>query len=215
MAISKFAVDLKAVLFDLDGVLVDTYKVWFWLFNKTLKHFGYKPITLKVFAQNWGQSTEEDVRIFMPEIKLKDVIRYFSLNFPKFTKYMKVNQEAKQVLKKLKKMGLRIGCVTNSHRDITKLEIEKSGLKNFFDIIITADDVKKPKPAPDMLVKAIKNLKVKPDEVIFVGDTKTDLITGENTGCIFVGYKIKSRFRISSLKQLFTILKNFETKENR
>lgn len=204
---------IKAILFDLDGVLVDTYKVWFRLFNKTLKHFGYQPITLKVFAENWGQSTQEDVRIFMPEIKLKDVKRYLSINFPKFMKYMKVNPEAIEVLKKLKKMGLKIGCVTNSHCDITKLEIEKSGLKKFFDVVITADDVKKPKPAPDMLVKAIKNLKGKSDNVIFVGDTKTDLIAGENAGCIVVGYNIKNRVKISSLKQIFTILKNFETKE--
>uniref|UniRef100_A0A7V0Z4V1 HAD family hydrolase n=1 Tax=candidate division WOR-3 bacterium TaxID=2052148 RepID=A0A7V0Z4V1_UNCW3 len=196
----------KAILFDLDGVLVDTYKVWFRLFNRTLRHFGYKTITLKVFAQNWGQSTEEDVRIFMPEVKLKDVKRYFSINFPKFTKYMKVNLEAKIVLSKLKEMGLKIGCITNSHRDITKLEIKKAGLKNFFDVVITADDVKRPKPEPDMLLKACKRLRVKVNEVVFIGDTQTDLKTAKKAGCLFIGYRTQSELRIKKLSEIITLI---------
>jgi HAD superfamily hydrolase (TIGR01509 family) len=206
MTISQFTVKIKAVFFDLDGVLVDTYKVWFRLFNQSLIHFGYKPITLKTFAQNWGQSTEEDVRIFMPEVKLKDVKRYFSINFPKFTKYMKVNLEAKIVLSKLKEMGLRIGCITNSHRDITKLEIKKAGLKNFFDVVVTADDVKRPKPEPDMLLKACKRLRVKVNEVVFIGDTQTDLKTAEKAGCLFIGYRMQSELRIKKLSEIIPLI---------
>ncbi len=200
--------EIKAVFFDLDGVLVDTYKVWFQLFNKTLEHFGYKPITLKVFAQNWGQSTEEDVRIFMPEIKLKDVTKYFSIHFPGFMKYMKVNPEAKIVLSKLKKMGFRIGCITNSHRDITRLEIKKAGLGNFFDVVITADDVKRPKPEPDMLLRACKRLKVRVNKVVFIGDTKTDLKTAKKAGCLFIGYGMPSKLRIKKLSQVVPLMQD-------
>jgi len=206
MKLDKKIYRKKVILFDLDGVLVDTYKVWFRLFNKTLKHFGYKTIPLKVFAQNWGKSTEEDVRIFMPKVKLKDVKRYFSINFPKFTKYMKVNPEAKIILSKLKKMGLKVGCITNSHRDITQLEIKIAGLKNFFDAVITADDVKRPKPEPDMLFKVCKRLRVKVNEVIFIGDTQTDLKTAEKAGCIFIGYRIQSKLRIKKLSEIIPLI---------
>ncbi len=206
MELNKILIRKKAILFDLDGVLVDTYKVWFRLFNKTLKHFGYKTIPLKVFAQNWGKSTEEDVRIFMPGVKIKDVKRYFSINFSEFTKYMKVNPEAKKILSKLKEMGLKIGCITNSHRDITNREIKMAGLKKFFDVIITADDVKRPKPEPDMLLKACKRLRVKVNEVIFIGDTKTDLMTAEKAGCLFIGYKMQSQLRIKKLSQIVSLI---------
>jgi hypothetical protein len=67
----------------------------------------YNPITLIVFAQNWGQSTEEYVRIFMPKTKYKDVKRHFSMNFHKFLKYMKVKPKVKIVLSKLKKLGYK------------------------------------------------------------------------------------------------------------
>lgn len=198
---------IKAILFDLDGVLVDTYKVWYHLFNQTLKHFGYQPINLKTFAQNWGQSTEEDVQIFMPEVKLSDVVKYFSENFSKFINYMKVNPEAEAVLKKLKKSGLKIGCITNSHKNITKLEIRKSDLSDLIDIIVTADDVKRPKPDPEMLLKACKKLKVKTNEIVFIGDTPTDLKTAKSARCIFIGYRIRTMLNIKNLGDLIPLLK--------
>lgn len=207
MKFNKKISKIRAILFDLDGVLVDTYKVWYKLFNQTLKHFGYKPINLKTFAQNWGQSTEEDVRIFMPDVKINDVVEYFSNNFLKFIKYMKINQGARNILKNLKKSGLKIACITNSHRDITRFEIKKSNLEEFFDVVITADDVKKPKPDPEMLFKACKKLRVKIDEVIFIGDTPTDLKTAKSSQCLFIGYKMKNTLHIKNLSELIPLIK--------
>ncbi|MGB9721891.1 MAG: HAD family hydrolase [bacterium] len=206
MKISRSNKKIKAVLFDLDGVLVDTYKVWYKLFNQTLTHFGYERIDLKTFAKNWGQSTEEDVRIFMPGTRLNDVVKYFSKNFSKFIKYMKVNPEARITLQNLKRCGLKIGCITNSHRDITKLEIKKSKLEKFLDVVITADDVKKPKPDPEMLLKVCKKLKVKIDEIIFIGDTPTDLKTAKNARCHFIGYKMTGRLHIKNLSELIPLI---------
>lgn len=205
---------IRVILFDLDGVLMNSFYFWFHLFNHTLEYFGHRRISLKVFRSQWGKSTEDDVKKFMPERTVKEIKSFFHTHMDKFIHHIKFNVEAKSILRKLYKI-YKLGCVSNSHTKIMRWQIESSGLKKYFSIILSADDVKKPKPAPDMLVKAIKNLKVKPDEVIFIGDTKTDLIAGENAGCIVVGYNIKSRFKISSLKQIFTILKNFETKENR
>lgn len=207
MKFNKKILKIRAILFDLDGVLVDTYKVWYKLFNQTLKHFGYKPINLKTFARNWGKSTEEDVRIFMPDVKINEVVKYFSNNFLKFIRYMKINQDARTTLKNLKKFGLKIACITNSHRDITRFEIKKSHLEEFFDVVITADDVTKPKPDPEMLFKACKKLKVKIDEVIFVGDTPTDLKTAKKSRCLFIGYRMKNEFHIKNLSELIPLIK--------
>ncbi|MCX7996083.1 MAG: HAD family hydrolase [candidate division WOR-3 bacterium] len=198
---------IKAVFFDLDGVLVDTYRVWYQLFNQTLQHFGYKPVDLKTFALNWGRSTEDDVKIFMPGVKLNDVIKYFSENFSRFIKYMKVDSNAKIVLKALKKSGLKTGCITNSHKDITELELKKSGLKDLIDITITSDDVKRPKPDPEMLLKACKRLGVKIDEIIFIGDTITDLETAKRARCVFIGYKMQTPLKIKKLTDLIPLIK--------
>ena len=121
---------------------------------------------------------------------------------------MKTNPEAKIALNRLKKMGLKIGCITNSHRDITAVEIEKSGLKKFFDVVITADDVKKPKPAPDMLLKACKKLKVRIEEIAFIGDTQTDRLTAEKIHCTFIGFRMNTALKIKNLSELIPLIKN-------
>lgn len=56
---------IEAVLFDLDGVLVDSEKAWFHVFNDTLKHFGVKPISKKGFSKIFGNIIEKNVKIFI------------------------------------------------------------------------------------------------------------------------------------------------------
>ncbi|HEX7318766.1 MAG TPA: HAD family hydrolase [bacterium] len=192
----------SAVLFDLDGVLVDSYQYWFKLFNQTLWHFGHPRINRAVFKKHWGQSTGDDVRIFMPERTLEEVKEYFTRNLTKYMKHMKANPRAARVLRGLKQKGFLLGCVTNSHRQITVLELRATKLKKFFDAIVTADDVKKPKPAPDMLIWACRELGVPVKRAVFVGDTRTDLAAGKKAGCKVIGYRIKSRVLINDLEEL-------------
>jgi pyrophosphatase PpaX len=194
----------KAVLLDLDGVLVDSYHYWFKLFNQTLRYFGYPRISRAVFKRHWGQSTEDDIRIFMPEQTLEEVRKYFTRHITKYAKHMKANPRAARVLRKLKQKGFLLGCVTNSHKRITKMELKAAKLKKYFDSVVTADDVKRPKPAPDMLIKACHKLGVPKKQAVFIGDTRTDLAAGKKAGCKVIGYRIKSRVTINNLDKLLT-----------
>ena len=198
---------LKGILFDLDGVLVNSYEAWFRLFNDTLKHFGYKTVTKREFDGEWGKSTKEDVKYFMPERTIKEVREYYSRRFPNFVHLVKITPQAKRTLLALRKIGYRLGCVTNSHLDITEQLMAKAGIKKYFEVTICADEVKKPKPAPDMLKKAMKRMGVKPSETLLIGDTKTDFIAGKKARCLTIGYKMKAKYSIRSLKDLSKLLK--------
>ncbi len=197
---------IKAILFDLDGVLIDSYLAWYHQFNDTLKYFGHKPISEKVFRKHWGQSTEDDVRIFMPERTVDEVRKYFENHYHEYMDYLQINNETKNVLRKLAKMKLKIGCVTNSHRNIVKKILVNKRINNFFQILITADDVKRPKPAPDMLLKACRRLRVLPQETIFVGDTKTDIKAGNNAGCLVIGYRTKADMMAQNLEEILSMV---------
>jgi len=199
---------IKAVLFDLDGVLIDSYIAWFNQFNETLKHFGHEPICEKKFRKHWGQSTEDDVRIFMPERTLDEVRQYFADHHEEYASHLKINPEAKDILEKLKNMKLKLGCVTNSHRAIVKQILTSLKLIKFFHVIVTADDVKKPKPAPDMLLKACKLLRVTPTQTIFLGDTIIDLKAGKNASCVVIGFMIKSHNEVSSLAEFLDLVQS-------
>ena len=198
--------DIKAVLFDLDGVLIDSYAGWFRLFNDALKHFGFEQITERTFRKHWGQSTEEDVRIFMPGKTVDQVRTYFEKYFPQYLSYLKVNPTAMRILHALSELGLKLACVTNSHRKIVLETLNIHQLAGYFKVILTADDVKNPKPAPDILLKACRLLKVELNQALFIGDTLTDKKAGDRAGLFFVGYGIKTDTTVDNLSDFYDLL---------
>lgn len=193
---------IKAVCFDLDGVLIESYSVWYLLFNDALKYFGFQPITERTFRKHWGQSTEEDVRIFMPGRTVDEVRSYFQTHFHDYLTDIKVDPLAHRTLQALRRLDMALACLTNSHRDITEQILMTHQLDKYFNVVITADDVDKPKPAPDMLLSACEYLKVRPDQILFVGDTQSDKEAGISAGCLFVGYRLNADIIINSLKDL-------------
>ena len=72
---------LRAVLWDLDGVLVDSYEVWFHLLNHTARAFGAPPISRAQFAGGWGQGIELDVQLFFPERTVPEVEAFYHAHF--------------------------------------------------------------------------------------------------------------------------------------
>jgi HAD superfamily hydrolase (TIGR01509 family) len=199
---------IKAVLFDLDGVLIDSYNVWFLLFNDTLKHFGFRQISEVTFREHWGQSTKDDVRIFMPGRTVEEVRSFFQTNFANYLSDLEINPSAQKTLKTLLRLNIELACVTNSHRDITQQILAVYCLDRYFKAVITADDVKRPKPAPDMLLDACRSLKVLPEQALFIGDTESDKQAGAAAGCVFIGYKLDSTLTVNRLEDLYNLLKN-------
>ncbi|OGC42373.1 hypothetical protein A2Y85_06860 [candidate division WOR-3 bacterium RBG_13_43_14] len=195
---------IKAIFFDLDGVLVDSYMAWYNFFNQTLKHFGFPEITVDVFQKHWGQSTEDDVRIFLPGKTIAEVRSYFLDHIENFIDQVKVDPDAVEVLGYLSNHGLELACITNSHRDIVEAVLTDYELAHFFKVVLTADDLP-PKPAPDMLIKACVQLKVRPVEAVFVGDTVTDIQAAEAAGCSFVGYRLDAKKKIIELRELLSL----------
>ncbi len=204
--------NIVAILFDLDGVLINSFYFWFHLFNATLRHFDHAPISLKTFKQQWGKSTEEDVRKFMPERTVKQVKSFFYSRMHCYARYLKINPQAGRVLKILSK-NYKLACVSNSHTKIMHWQMRMSRLNKYFEVVISADDVKRPKPAPDMLLKACRKLKVSPAQSVYIGDTKTDIRAGKSAGCQVIGYRIGNKHRVNKLQGLLKYVKRIKIKE--
>ncbi len=198
--------EIEAVLFDLDGVIVDSYQAWFHQFQHALIHFGHDAVSEQEFRKHWGQSTDHDVRIFMPERTVDEVKGYFFDHYSEYVKYLNIEADADRSLLLVKELGLKDGCVTNSHRPIVEKTLAHLGLSCHFDAVVTADDVILPKPAPEMLLKACVGLGVNPEHTVFLGDTPTDELAAQNAGCIFIGYGIDTEHQISNHREFVTCL---------
>ncbi|MEK6891752.1 MAG: HAD family hydrolase [Nanoarchaeota archaeon] len=200
--------EVKAVLFDMDGVLIDSIDAWYFVINDTLKHFGLEPISRAKFEKRFGASIENDVKTLYIGKSIREVEKIYNLEFRKRKQHVKLFPQSKLVLENLRHKKLKIGLLTNSTDKITFSILNHFKLKKYFDVILTMNDVKRRKPAPDMVLKACRKLKVKPKNAILIGDTQNDMLAGKKAGCVTVGYKVDGDCRIEELKEVLKFMSN-------
>ena len=173
--------NVKLVIFDLDGTLVDAYKAIELSFNYARKKFGLPPIEgIKIRkAVGWGDRNL--LKPFFPARLLnKAVNTYRSHHKAALIKYSKVFGSTKKVLSGLKKNKIKLAIATNRPTRFSYILIRHLGIYKYFDAVLCADKIKSYKPSPEILLKIMKRLKVTPDETVYVGDMAVDVRTGKN-----------------------------------
>ncbi len=195
---------IKAVLFDVDGVLVDSLTANRKFVNDLLKEQGKKELNEKEFFAIRFMTIKQVIETFCPELKEKEINRIrkkWSYEYKNYLKLTVLNNGAKEILKELKEK-VKLGIITNRSKTSVLMHHK---IINFFDSIITSSDVKNPKPSPEGILKALKELKIKPEEAIFIGDAETDIKAGNSAGVKTLSYKIKlddKTKKINSFKEI-------------
>lgn len=197
---------LRGIIFDLDGVLIDSFSAWHKLLNYALKNYGKKTLSKKEFEKFWGQGMEKDIEILLPEITLNDLQKFYEENFIKFSNYIKIFPETKFVLKKIKEKNILISIASNSAPKIIDCSLKIAKIDKFIDYYVGATDSIKGKPEPDILLKILAHLKLKNEEVVFVGDSQFDIEAGKKAKIKTVGIGIKGELQISKLSELPKLL---------
>ncbi len=179
---------IKAILFDLDGVLVDMPEGHYEALNKALSLFGAKinreehvsvfnglPTKAKI------EKMERDGRL---PVGLKDFINSVKQKHTKeiIPKYCVPDYSKIILLKHLKKQGYKLGCCSNSIKETLHLMLKSAQLYDFFDIIIGNDEVKNHKPHPEMYLKAFEVLNIGPDDCIIVEDSPHGIEAAKRSG---------------------------------
>lgn len=197
---------LKAIIFDMDGVLLDSKQAWFTIFNETLQHFEKRSVTIEEFEQNlWANNFTPIVKQYF-SVPVEKVRGYFDRLYSEFKDKVLVNDDTRSTLKKLKEKGLKLTVATNTHYSYAERILTSTGLIGFFDLIIGIDMVKNGKPEPDMLLKSLDKLKLKKDEAVYVGDASWDQIASKAADIRFIGFKRNGDERIEKLSDLVKII---------
>ena len=188
----------SAILFDMDGVLVDSLDSWFASLNAALKAFNHKEITKEEFIEKyWGHDLNDNLE----KMGLNEEVGRFCNNiYGHHVNEIYIYPNTKEALRKLK--GYKKGIITNTPKECAFQILKKFDIERYFDIVITSDEVYKAKPSPEIVLKACELLGVKPRDVVLIGDTNSDVKAGRAAGCIVVGVNINADYTISRLSEL-------------
>jgi HAD superfamily hydrolase (TIGR01509 family) len=166
---------LKLIVFDCDGVLFDSREANRRYYNHLLEEFG-RPLMDDdeleyVHTHNADLATRHIFRRCPGEVERAEAFRR-GLDYTPFLRYMKMEPGLKEFLT-LARRRYRTAISTNRTTTMAAV-LEMSGLGPFFDMIVTALDVAKPKPHPEALLRILEHFGLRAEEGIFIGDSEVD-----------------------------------------
>ena len=179
---------IKAVLFDMDGVLIDAKDWHYEALNRALGLFGAEisrydhlhtfdglPTRVKLEMVSEGQFLPKELHGFINELKQNYTAELIHQKcHPMF--------HHEYALSRLRSEGYQIAVCSNSIRSTIELMMEKAHLKQYLDLIVSNEDVKKAKPDPEMYITAMQKLGLHPDECIVVEDNPKGIQAGKASG---------------------------------
>lgn len=176
---------IYAILFDKDGVLIDSIDTCFSAFNETLRYYGESELTREGYLKEcWGIKAEVNLnRIFkdLPENERREIFEHYMRRRMELEDSTRLYPDAIPVLEALRRR-YKLGVITNTIKDAAIKLLRDFEILKFFAVVIGGDEGRA-KPAPDLILKACEILRVQPEETVYVGDTLTDIRAGKAAGC--------------------------------
>ncbi|QGU94213.1 HAD-IA family hydrolase [Clostridium bovifaecis] len=179
---------LKAVIFDMDGVIVDTEPLSYKASDALLKKYGKGSYNEEFHRSVMGNSMMEEIRKIKEYFDLSDscenIFKERNIIYKDIVnKEMKVMNGLSDLLEYLKISGIKSAVVTGSNRDIAEFILDKLGILSYFEFIIAGDEVEKCKPDPWAYKIAMKKLESTSDETIILEDSINGIKAAIAAGC--------------------------------
>lgn len=190
---------MRAVLFDMDGVLVKSEEVWFRVVEAAGVRFRGRPVTRDEFFPTFGQGTAADIPVFGFHCTTAELDAFYVTGFVRHLDAMWVNPDAKPLLTSLRADGFKTALVTNTVGPLAARILEQARLTGLFDSLGTADRVAHAKPAPDLVRLALRETGVTAADATMVGDSKFDRQAAGSAGVRFIGLGLDGDVRVERL----------------
>jgi AHBA synthesis associated protein len=170
----------QAVIFDLDGVIVDSFGVMRQAFAHAYTTVvGPGPIPFEEYCQHMGRYFPDIMRIMGLPLEMEEP---FVKESQRLAHEVRVFEGVPEVLAALRSRGLRTAIATGKSGPRARSLLGTLGLLPMFDHVIGSDEVPRPKPAPDIVLRALSLLEVPGDAAVMVGDAVTDIASARGAG---------------------------------
>lgn len=178
---------ITTILFDLDGTLIDTNELIISSFLHTLNHFYPGDYDRESVLPFMGPPLQESFGKLNPDQCDEMCAHYREHNQANHDELVKEFEGVTETIETLHEQGYKLAIVSTKSRMMVIRGLELMGLKPYFDVIISLDEVEHPKPHPEPVQKALEALGSTPDEALMVGDNHHDILGGRNAGALSAG----------------------------
>jgi HAD superfamily hydrolase (TIGR01509 family) len=181
---------ISTIIFDMDGVLVDSEGTHFLAYSKTLAQYGIK-YPREEFRKVMGRSNKDISKMFCKQYRLRvdpDMLRKQKERLVEgLLGKTRLFPGVKATLRLLKKKGYKLGLATSSIRKVTSKMRKIHGFDSYFRAYASADDVKRAKPAPDLFLACSRKLRSEPSECVVIEDSRYGLLAARKAGMRCIG----------------------------
>lgn len=191
----------KAILFDMDGVIVDSEKSYY---QRKMHFIEMKNITLKreLFNDLVGRALIDGFQIIIDNSNAKQDAEFLVSEFNAWKQGYPINYAEvleptfKQTRNQLYDAGYKIGLATSSGQQVVTQALKQNKIDQVFDVIVNGDMVKTKKPAPDIYELMVSKLGIKPHQCLAVEDTEVGILSAKLAGCDVV-FKRNQRYAVN------------------
>ena len=179
---------IKAVLFDLDGTLLDTYELILTSFRHTMDEVLGKSFPEEELMKKVGQPLETQMWDFTddPAVHKRLLTVYRDYNHAVHDECVRAFDGVSAMLADVRERGLRVGVVTSKRHALAQRGLEVCGLADFVECLVGPDDFPAHKPDPGPVAYGCELLGYAPSECLYVGDSPFDMQAGNGAGCTTV-----------------------------
>ena len=175
--------NVKLVIFDIDGTLVDAYSAIEKSVNYAMKRMGYPLRDYITIRRAVGGGDEKLLEQFVGTKDLKKALflyrRHHKIALPKYSTLM---PNARRVLRYLKGKNCKLAVASNRPTKFAQILIHHLNIAQYFNYSLCADKLRFNKPNPEILHKIMQKLHIKKNQTLYVGDMTTDAEAGERAG---------------------------------
>ncbi|NNG67852.1 HAD family hydrolase [Caldanaerobacter subterraneus] len=176
--------NVKAVIFDLDGTLIDSKKDIVIAANRAFSEFNLPTLPEEILASFIGNGAEAVIKGGLGEKNMHLFDRVFS-RFEKIygescTNYTSLFPGVRETLNFLKERKINIGIATLKRRILTEKILQHFRIEKYFSAVLCLEDVKNIKPHSEIIEKLLQKINNVPEETLYIGDSEVDVLCGKN-----------------------------------
>lgn len=178
----------ETILFDLDGTLLDTNELILTSFLHTLRTFlPEKTFTREDIIPHMGKTLYDMMNLF-DEQRAEEMVEFYrEHNVSMHDEMVTAFPDVPEVIKDLYQQGYKLGIVTTKQRNTVEMGLKLCGLKEYMSSVVTIEDVERPKPHPEPVLKAMAELKADHETTLMVGDSPFDIQAAQQAGIASAG----------------------------